>query len=163
MVWVDWGIIAILAVSVLFGVLRGFVKEALALAAWVLGFWVALAHWDMVADALGRWIDSRGWAATIAFTVLLGGTLIVGALINHFIAKGVAKAGLQGADRAFGALFGLVRGVAIVAVTLLFAGLLHADRSESWQRSQLVPWFGPTVKWMRTHLDDKPDFGRILG
>lgn len=162
MVWVDWCILVVLAVSVVFGVLRGFVKEALSLAAWVLGFWVALAHWSMLAGKLGGWIDSRGAAATVAFGALLFGTLLVGALINHFVAKGLEKAGLQGFDRALGALFGLVRGVAIVAVLLLFAGLLHADRSDSWQRSTLVPYFGPVAKWLRTHLDDQPDFGRVL-
>jgi membrane protein required for colicin V production len=164
MVWVDWCIVVILAVSVVFGVLRGFVKEALSLAAWVIGFWVALAHWDMLAARLDGWIDSHSTAAVVAFAVLLFGTLLIGALINHFVAKGLAKAGLEGFDRALGALFGLVRGVAIAAVVLMFAGLLHADRSESWQRSKLVPYFGPAVKWMRSHLDDKPDFGRtILG
>lgn len=162
MVWVDWCIVIVLAVSVVFGVLRGFVKEALSLAAWVIGFWVALAHWSMLAAKLGRWIDSSGTAATVAFAALLFGTLLVGALINHFVAKGLEKAGLQGLDRALGALFGLVRGVAIVAVLLLFAGLLHADRSESWKRSAFVPYFGPAVKWLRTHLDDQPDFGRTI-
>jgi membrane protein required for colicin V production len=164
MVWVDWCIVIILAISVVFGVLRGFVKEALSLAAWVIGFWVALAHWDMLAGKLEDWIDSSGAAATVAFGVLLFGTLMIGAVINHFVAKGMEKAGLQGLDRALGALFGLVRGVAITAVLLLFAGLLHADGSDSWKRSKLVPYFGPAVKWMRTHLDDKPDFGKtILG
>lgn len=164
MVWVDWCIVIILAVSVVFGALRGFVKEALSLAAWVIGFWVALVHWDMLAAKLGQWIDSNSSAAVVAFAALLFGTLLVGAVINHFVAKGLEKAGLQGFDRALGALFGLVRGVAIAAVVLMFAGLLHADRSDSWRRSKLVPYFGPAVKWMRSHLDDTPDFGRtILG
>jgi membrane protein required for colicin V production len=164
MVWVDWCIVIVLAVSVVFGVLRGFVKEALSLAAWVIGFWVALAHWDMLADKLGGAIDSRGTAATIAFAALLFGTLLVGAVVNHFVAKGLEKAGLQGFDRALGGVFGLVRGFALAAVVLMFAGLLHADRSAAWKESKLLPYFGPTVKWLRSHLDDKPDFGRtILG
>lgn len=164
MVWVDWCIVLILAVSVVFGVLRGFVKEALSLAAWVIGFWVALAHWSMLAGKLGRYIDSGSTAAVIAFAVLLFGTLLVGAVINHFVHQGLAKAGLEGFDRALGGLFGLVRGVAITAVVLLFAGLLHADGSESWKRSKLLPYFGPTVEWLRSHLDQHPDFGKtILG
>jgi len=164
MVWIDWCIVVILAVSVVFGVLRGFVKEALGLAAWVIGFWVALAHWQMLASKLGRYIDSGSSSAVAAFAVLLFGTLLIGAVINHFIAKGLEKAGLQALDRALGGLFGLVRGVAIAAVMLLFAGLLHADRSEAWRKSKLLPYFGPTVAWLRSHLDDHPDFGRsILG
>lgn len=162
MVWVDWGILIVIALSVLFGTLRGFVKEALGLAAWVVGFWVALAHWDMLAAKLHGPIGSSGTAAVVAFAILLIGVLVIGALINHFIAKGLDKSGLKPLDRAMGALFGLFRGVAICAVLLLFAGLLHADGTESWKRSKLVPYFGPVVKWLGTHLDDQPDFGRGL-
>jgi len=163
MVWVDWGILIVIALSTVFGVLRGFVKEALALAAWLVGFWVALAHWDMLAAKLHGPIESRGMAAVIAFAALLIGVLTIGALINHFVAKGLAKSGLLPLDRALGALFGVVRGAAIVAVLLLSAGLLHADRTEAWRRSAFVPYFGPVVDWLRTHLDEHPDFGRALG
>lgn len=162
MVWVDWGILIVIALSVLFGALRGFVKEALGLAAWVIGFWVALAHWDMLAEKLHGPIGSRGTAAVVAFAILLIGVLMVGALINHFVAKGLEKSGLQPLDRLLGAGFGLVRGVAICAVLLMFAGLLHADGTAAWKRSKLVPYFGPVVKWLGTHLDDRPDFGRAI-
>lgn len=162
MVWVDWGILIVISLSVLFGVLRGFVKEALGLAAWVIGLWVALAHWDMLAAKLQGPIESHSTAAVIAFAILLIGVLVLGAVINHFVAKGLEQSGLQPLDRALGALFGLVRGAAIVAVLLLFAGLLHADGTASWKRSTLLPYFGPVVKWLRTHLDNQPDFGRAI-
>lgn len=163
MVWVDWCILVTIAVSAVFGAFRGFVKEALSLAAWIVGFWVALAHWDLLADRLGGWIDSRATAATLAFAILLVGTLLIGTVIIHFVHKGLEKAGLQGFDRALGALFGLVRGVAIVAVALLFVSQYHADRADSWRRSKLVPYFGPVVKWMDSHRDHDPDFGRVIG
>ena len=162
MVWVDWCIVIVLVVSALFGVLRGFVKEALSLAAWIIGFWVALAHWQMLADKFDSMIESHNTAALLAFAALLFGTLLVGAIINHFIHKGLEKTGLEGLDRALGGLFGLVRGIAIAALLLMFAGMWHADRSDSWKRSRLVPYFGPVVKWMQSHLDQHPDFGRVI-
>lgn len=162
MVWVDYVILGIVGISVLMGAWRGFAKEALSLAAWLLGFWVALAHWPKLAGWFRGYIDSRGAAAVVAFAMLLTAVLLVGALINHFVAKGMAKAGLQAYDRALGALFGVVRGGAVVAILLLFTGLLHADRSDGWRRSQLVPYFGPLVGWLRAHLDDAPDFSHPL-
>jgi membrane protein required for colicin V production len=158
MVWVDYVILGIILVSVLVGVWRGFVKEALSLVAWLVGFWVALAHWQGAAAWLGRYVDSGGAAAVLAFAGLLVAVLLVGALINHFVAKGIEAAGLKPADRALGAAFGVVRGAALVAVLLLFSGLLHADGSAAWRRSQLVPYFGPLVTWLRGYLDDHPDF-----
>jgi len=162
MVWIDYVILGIVGISVLMGAWRGFVKEALSLAAWLLGFWVALAHWRGLAAWLSAYVDSPGAAAVVAFAILLIGVLLVGGVINHFVAKGMEKAGLQAYDRALGALFGVLRGCAVVAIVLLFTGLLHADRSDAWRRSQLVPFFGPLVGWLRGHLDESPDFSRPL-
>ena len=39
----DWIIVGILVISAGISIIRGFVKEAISLATWVLAFWVALA------------------------------------------------------------------------------------------------------------------------
>ena len=43
MSWLDWTILAIIAVSTLFSLKRGFVKEALSLLAWVAAFLISTA------------------------------------------------------------------------------------------------------------------------
>jgi len=42
MLWIDYVIIGIIALSAIISIVRGFVKEVLSLAAWILAFWVAL-------------------------------------------------------------------------------------------------------------------------
>ena len=136
MVWVDYLILGTLGLSTAFGIWRGFVKEALALVAWVLAFWVALSFGAALTHKLEGSIGSGGFASVLAFTLLFVGVLVVGAVINHFLGKSIQAAGLQGFDRVLGGAFGMVRGIGVVAILLLFAGQLHADRTDSWQRSK---------------------------
>ncbi|HDO34545.1 MAG TPA: CvpA family protein, partial [Chromatiales bacterium] len=42
MTWVDYAIVAVIALSAALGLVRGFLREALSLAAWIVAFWVAL-------------------------------------------------------------------------------------------------------------------------
>lgn len=159
MVWVDYLILVTLALSTAFGVWRGFVKEAISLAAWVAGFWAALTFSGDLARVLERSAGAGSFAAVLAFMILFVGVLVVGAVLNHVFAKGIEASGLKGFDRLLGGAFGLVRGIGIVALLLLFAGVMHGDRSDAWQRSKFVPYFKPVVGWLRSHLDHAPDFG----
>jgi membrane protein required for colicin V production len=159
MVWLDYLILVTLVLSTAFGIWRGFVKEALALAAWVVAFWAALTF---SAD-LARWLAAKAGTGSagpvIAFVVIFVGVLVVGAVVNHIVHKGIETAGLAGFDRALGGAFGLVRGVGIAALLLLFVGQMYGDRTDAWQHSKLVPYFKPVVGWLRSHLDHAPDFG----
>jgi membrane protein required for colicin V production len=48
--WVDYAIIAVLGLSVLMGLWRGFIGEVLALAVWACAFWVAWLFGPPLAD-----------------------------------------------------------------------------------------------------------------
>ncbi len=159
MVWVDYLILGTVGLSTAFGIWRGFVKEALSLAAWVLAFWAALAYGSTLTHKLEGSVGAGGFASVLAFLLLFVGVLVIGAVINHFLGKSIQAAGLAGFDRVLGGAFGLVRGVGLVAILLLFAGQLHADRSDSWRHSKFLPYFKPVVGWLRSHLDDAPNFG----
>lgn len=159
MVWLDYLILVTLVLSTAFGIWRGFVKEALSLAAWVVAFWAALSF----SGELARWFAAKAGTGNagpvLAFAVIFVGVLVVGAVVNHIVHKGVEKAGLAGFDRMLGGIFGLVRGVGIAALLLLFVGQMYGDRTDVWQRSKLVPYFKPVVVWLRSHLDHAPNFG----
>jgi membrane protein required for colicin V production len=157
MVWLDYLILVTLVLSTAFGIWRGFVKEALSLAAWVLAFWIALSFSVKLAAKLAPTVGSA--APVLAFVILFVGVLVVGAVVNHFVAKGIQAVGLQGFDRLLGGVFGMVRGVAVAALLLLFVGQMYGDRTDVWQRSKLVPYFKPVVGWLRSHLDHAPNFG----
>ena len=56
--WVDWFIIVVLGASILLSLWRGFAREAISLAAWVVAFIVANLFVDQLASLLSSWISS---------------------------------------------------------------------------------------------------------
>ena len=82
----------------------------------------------------------------LAFAVLCFVTLLLGALINHFMTRLISLAGLQMTDRLLGALFGVARGVLIVAVAVYFAAEFYADRTW-WVESQTLPYVQVVIDW----------------
>ncbi|RMG29771.1 MAG: CvpA family protein [Gammaproteobacteria bacterium] len=152
MTWADYVIIAILAVSTLISFFRGFVREALSLATWVAALWVALSFSPRVAEFLSRWIETPSIRSLVAILVLFLLVLLAGGILSFLVSALVEKTGMSGTDRALGMIFGLVRGVVLVGVLVLLAGLTPAPRDPWWQASRLMPYFVEVAQWMRGWL-----------
>ncbi len=116
--WADYGIIIALVLSVLMGLWRGFIGEVIALACWVLAFWVA---WTFGAQLAAQFtsITLPSARLLLGYAICFVGVLIVGALVGFLMRKLVATSGLSGSDRMLGMLFGLLRGLAIVTIAVL--------------------------------------------
>ena len=152
MIWVDYLIIGIVLLSAIISVVRGFVKEVLSIANWVLSLWVAIIFYSHVATLLIPYIDIPSIRLLTAFLSLFIVTLVLGALVNHFISDVVDKTGLTGTDRALGILFGIVRGVAIVTLLVLLAGTTPMIEDAWWQNSLLLEHIEKIAVWARTLL-----------
>lgn len=145
----DWVILAIVLVSGLISIWRGFVREAISLATWVLAFWVALFFGPKLMVLMPDSLESptvRWLAAVIA---LFMATLLVGGLANFLVSTLVEKTGLTGTDRALGVVFGILRGVVIVALAVLLMGETALQGEAWWQESRLVPYLDPMAAWMK--------------
>ena len=150
--WADYTILVIIAISAVLSLFRGYVKEMLALVAWAAAFWVAFAFADRGAALLAGHIDTPSARLAIAFLVLFLATLLVGGLVNYLAGKLVEKTGLTSTDRMMGLIFGLVRGVAVVAIIVLLAGLTPVPHDPWWRESQLIGHFQQLALWMRGFL-----------
>ena len=140
--WADWSIIAIIAVSCIIGLARGFIKEALSLVVWVVAFIVAITFRDAMALLLVDFIGTASIRDMVAFSILFAATLIVGAMVNYLIGELVKMTGLTGTDRLFGMIFGAMRGVAIIlAIVILVPPVVSIDKDLWWQNSNLIPNF----------------------
>ncbi|MFT7561212.1 MAG: membrane protein required for colicin V production [Flavobacteriales bacterium] len=138
--WADLIILAILVVSSLISLKRGFIKEALSLVNWFLAFFVAMTFRDVLSSLLDVYIATPSLRDMVAFAGLFAATLIVGAMVNNLLVEIVRITGLGGTDRTFGMIFGLLRGFLIVmAVLILAPPLLGIDQDLWWQQSLLIP------------------------
>ncbi len=151
MIWADWVILAILVVSSLISLKRGFVREALSLVNWVLAFFIALAFREVFAALLSSYISTPSVRELVAFAALFAATLIVGAMVNNLISELVRLTGLSGTDRTFGMIFGLLRGFVIVMALLIFLpDLVPVDKDPWWRESLLIPELLKLEGWCRS-------------
>lgn len=148
--WADWIIVAIIAISSLISIKRGFVKEAISLAIWALAFFVAVAFDDRLAALLRDSVESASLRFMLSFALLFAATFIVGSMVNYLLGELVRMTGLTGTDRLFGMVFGLARGVIIVmAVLILVPMAFPVDQDVWWQQSVLIPEFLLIEQWCR--------------
>ncbi len=150
--WVDYGIVGLIGLSALISLMRGFVREALSLAGWILALWVALTFTRELAERLPPSLSVPSVRLAVAFLALFLAALLLTALVNFLAVQLVEKTGLSGTDRMLGVLFGVARGAVIVAILVLLAGFTALPRDPWWGGSLLLPEFQQLALWIRGFL-----------
>ena len=169
LIWIDYVIFAIIALSAIIGLFRGFVREALSLVAWGAAIWVALTFAPLAASYLEPYLETPSLRHIAAFAGLFLVTLIAGAIINYLVSLLVTKSGIGGTDRFLGLFFGIARGGLVVAILVLLAGLTPLPEDPWWQQSEVMPYFEELAVSLRGFLpeDIAKDFvfdpTRIIG
>lgn len=146
---IDWIMLLLLLVSTLISIKRGFVKEGFSLATWVAAVIVSRLFARQLSTLLVDYIELSSLRLGTAYVLLIVGTLMVGAMINHLIGEFVLKVGLSGMDKFIGMFFGFARGCVILIV--LIAGLYYlAPVAEDnwWSQSVFIPHIVDAVEWL---------------
>lgn len=133
----DYGVLLVLGSSVLLSIMRGLVREVLALAGWVVAFLAANVFSDTVSLWLPESLGSPSVRVLAAFVLLFIAALLIMALLARVARSLIHGAGLSTEDRILGALFGLARGLLVVMVFVLLAGLTSLPRQPVWNNAML--------------------------
>ena len=133
----DYAVLAIVGISVLLSIIHGFVRELLALASWIVAFLAAQNYAADFSPLLPAAITSGSLRLLAAFLALFLTVLLAMTLVAMLVSRLFRSAGLGLADRALGAVFGLVRGFAIVMVVVLLAGLTALPQQPVWREAML--------------------------
>jgi membrane protein required for colicin V production len=88
----------------------------------------------------------------IGFLIIFAVVLLVGWIVSMALSSAVRASGLAPADRALGLLFGVVRGLLVVLVIVLLAGLTPLPRERFWRDAFLSGPFETAALALRPHL-----------
>jgi membrane protein required for colicin V production len=106
----------------------------------VIAFLAANLFAGPLGPAMPQVIPSPELRVAAAYVAVFAGSLMATALVGLLLSKIVKAAGLGGADRMLGALFGAARGLLIVVAAALLAGLTSAPQQPFWRNSASGPW-----------------------
>ncbi len=148
MIWIDYAIITLVVISAIIGLFRGFVKEAFSLGIWILAIWIGLNFSRSFSTFLDSAISLPSARMAVSFAVLFFLTLIVGGLVSYLLSALIEKTGLTGSDRFAGMIFGLARGVVVVALMIMLAGLTPLPEDPWWKESSLIPPLQSVAEWL---------------
>lgn len=152
MIWVDYTVIGLLGFSAAIGFFRGFVTEAFSLASWVVASWIGLNFSRELSVYFEATVPMPSVRIALSFALLFLLTLVVGSLLRMILRQLVTSTGLTGSDRFLGLIFGIARGVLVVAILVLLAGLTPFPEDPWWNESSLLEWFQPLALWLREYI-----------
>lgn len=133
----DYAVLVIVGISILISVIRGLVREVLALLAWLAAFVAATFLGAAVAAWMPQAIPTEELRLLTGFLIVFVGVLIAMSLIAMLVSRLIRRAGLGVEDRMFGMLFGVARGAVVVLVLVLLAGLTPLPRDPMWRNAML--------------------------
>ena len=149
---VDIAIVSAMALSLVFGLFRGLLRELLSLISWITAFWIAYRYSADVAQAIDPVLQSPMLSRVVAVVLVFVGVLVGLLLLASLIAKIFKATGLAGMDRLLGGLFGLVRALVILGAVLLLARNSGAPQQDWYNASMIIPIFDPAVDWAAQYL-----------
>lgn len=155
----DFILLGVMLVSGLLAMIRGFMREILSIAAWVIAAATTLYGYPTLLPYAKSYFNND----IIAAAVVIGGTflltLIVVSIVTIRFSDMVLDSRVGALDRTLGFLFGLGRGLLIVVVAFLFFAWLVPPRTQpSWvtdAKSKVV--LQSTGDWLMSMLPEDPE------
>lgn len=163
----DLVIAAIVAISVVIGLVRGFVVEVLSLLVWIAAVVLAMALGPQVSEWFGGSIELPSLRVALGYASVFIAVLVAGAIVVYLMRKLVQGTGLSGTDRMLGMLFGFARGAVVVVVLVLLLGFTPLPRDPWWRESRALPVFQSLAQamagWLPESLAAYVEYGLAAG
>ncbi len=152
----DYIVLIIIGLSVILSVMRGMIREVLAIVGLVAAFYVGVTYTNQLLPMMPIDIPNDALRVLAAFLVLFLATLLLATLLGIALSVIFKKAGLGWLNRFLGALFGVARGLLIVCVIVFLAGLTDIPKDSRWRNAMfsapiealvlsLLPWVPESI------------------
>jgi membrane protein required for colicin V production len=150
--WVDIGLMLFLVLSVLVGLMRGFVFEVLSLVGWVVAFVAAQMLTPLAQPHVSIGQPGSALNHVVTFACVFLAALLIWGLGARLVRMLIRATPLSSFDRLLGAGFGLARGALVLLMLSLVLELTPVAKWPSWQRSQGAAWLNAAVKELKPWL-----------
>jgi len=156
----DIGVVAVIGLSAVFAFARGFVREALSIAAWVGAGFITLYGFNTAYAMVDPMVHNPLLSQLIAGFGLFLVSLIILTIITGFIARSVRSSALSPIDRTLGFIFGLARGAFILSLACLLLDVAApaGDRPQWLKEAKSLPYLQQGANVLR---DVMPEQWRI--
>ena len=150
--WLDYAFLLVLTISMLAGFMRGLVREALGLGAWIVALLAARIFAKPIADLLEPYISHPDARLVLGFVLIIFVVVMVCGFIIRLLNAAIEWVGMGFFNRVAGAIFGLARGGAILVIVTVVIGLTPLAQLQAWQQAQLRPSFESLRTWAVVQL-----------
>lgn len=148
----DYIVLAVVGFSGLLGFIRGFIKEAFSLIAYVAAGYAAVMWGPRAYPWFASMIEHHLVSLALAYAVVFIAVLLIVGIINLSLSSLISITGLGPADRGLGLLFGLARGVLLVIVVVILAGYTSFPLEPWWQNARFSPAAVNAVLYIKSLL-----------
>ena len=152
--WLDWTLLAVLAVSVVVGLMRGFVFECLSLAGWVVAWFAAQWGSPLLAPLMPVGAAGSALRLGLSFAAVFVAALIVWSLLARLARMLIHATPLSVADRLLGGGFGALRGAVLLLAVATVVALTPASQSAGWRASQGARWLSQALASLKPLLPE---------
>jgi membrane protein required for colicin V production len=135
----DWALLAVIGVSILLGLVRGFMREMISLAGWIAGIWLAVVFAATISAALPIAQDWPLARTAVVAVLIVVACVFLAAFVGWLVRELIKAAKLSAADRTLGGLFGLARGMLIVGLAVFLVRDTALYREPMWRESLVLP------------------------
>ncbi len=157
MSWADIAVLVLLALSAAIGLARGFVREALGLAAWIGAAVLASRLSPQAVPFARRMIGDASIADPVAFLAVFAVLLVAFLLVAGAIGGLVRGTVLNGLDRLAGFVFGLARGAAVLVIAAMLVSAIWpvAEWPASVTASRSLPFVRSAAAFVSVRLPER--------
>lgn len=150
----DYLILGVLILSMLLGLIRGFVREAIGVISWLGGLWLAWRYAHVLEPFLAGRVGDPPVSTWAARTLIVLAVLVVGWILAGILTYMLRHSGLSVAvDRLLGLVTGFVRGAVVVAVFVLLGQFVQLTQTSWWKSSRLMPYASEAAGWLQSFAE----------
>lgn len=131
--FIDVAVVLVIIASTIYAAYRGFTSETLSIFAWIAAAFATLYFGPWVAYWMRSMISPAWLGEVVGYGLVFLVVVIPLSFASFRFAENIKKSEISTLDRALGAAFGIVRGLAIIGIAyLIFTAIVPINSQPNW-------------------------------